>query len=212
MALFTPDSFRTKLDKLLPTQESIETLSHWLLFHHRHADSVIDIWNQYILQSTLSIDKKLTLLYVMNDVVQKSKRKGQGEFAEGFCLVLDKVLSDPIWNDNDAQRQHLMRLISVWEERQIFPKSELNRFKLLTSVQDERVESTKNEEQKHTLVPNAIQEHSKLAALLSYFQKWSNALTSISKDSITEEDHLIHSRLIKLLRETLEEEEKFIES
>lgn len=211
MALFTPDSFRTKLDKLLPTQESIETLSHWLLFHHRHANSAIDTWNQFILQPTLPIDKKLTLLYVMNDVVQKSKRKGQVEFAEGFCSVLDTVLSDPVWKENDPQRQQLMRLISVWGERQIFPKSELNRFESLISTQDEHSESNTNEKQKHSLVHNTIQEHSKLVSLLNYCQKWSTALTSISKDSITEEDRVIHSRLIELLCETLKEEEKFIE-
>lgn len=42
---FTDQSFRGKLAELNSTQQSIQTLSLWLIHHRKHVDTYVNIWN-----------------------------------------------------------------------------------------------------------------------------------------------------------------------
>ena len=47
-------ALRAKLAKLQPTQESIETLSQWCIFHRRRAKAVVSTWEQELVAATAS--------------------------------------------------------------------------------------------------------------------------------------------------------------
>lgn len=42
---FSDQSFRGKLAELNTTQQSIQTLSLWLIHHRKHAETYVSIWN-----------------------------------------------------------------------------------------------------------------------------------------------------------------------
>ena len=65
-------------------------------------------------------------MYLANDVVQNSKKKGP-EFAKEFGLVMRKVFDHLAQIDLEEKTiMSLVRLIGIWQERQIFDKKTLH--------------------------------------------------------------------------------------
>jgi hypothetical protein len=62
------DGYRLKLDRLDPTQESIEALSAWCQYLRRHSTRLVQIWGDVFAKS--DVDKQLVLLYLANDIAQ----------------------------------------------------------------------------------------------------------------------------------------------
>ena len=61
-------------------------------------------------------------MYLANDVVQNSKKKGP-EYAKEFGLVLKKAFDHLASIEFEEKTiMSLMRLINIWQERQIFDK------------------------------------------------------------------------------------------
>lgn len=126
---FSSDIFNKKLSSLQETQESIVTISQWVLFHHKHCKDLADIWSSFILQSNQPSNKKLSLLYLCNDVVQQARHKRKGEFITEFGRVLPQVLNK-IHNKLDRQIvPKVDRLINVWEQRNVFSLNDIKKFR-----------------------------------------------------------------------------------
>ncbi|CAN4079068.1 unnamed protein product [Withania somnifera] len=106
-----------KLAKLNSSQQSIETLSHWCIFHMNKAKQVVETWAQQFHCSPR--EQRLAFLYLANDILQNSRRKGS-EFVGEFWKVLPDALRDVIVNGNEFGRNAALRLISIWEERKVF--------------------------------------------------------------------------------------------
>lgn len=106
-----------KLAKLNSSQQSIETLSHWCIFHMNKAKQVVETWSQQFHCSPR--EQRLAYLYLANDILQNSRRKGS-EFVGEFWKVLPDALRDVIENGNEFGRNAALRLISIWEERKVF--------------------------------------------------------------------------------------------
>lgn len=106
-----------KLAKLNSSQQSIETLSHWCIFHMNKAKQVVETWAQQFHCSPR--EQRLAFLYLANDILQNSRRKGS-EFVGEFWKVLPDALRDVIENGNEFGRNAALRLISIWEERKVF--------------------------------------------------------------------------------------------
>lgn len=134
MANFSPEALYIKLSKLINTQESIETLSHWILFHHKHVRTTVKICQDYIMNE--GPKQKLLTLFLINDVVQKNKRKDKNDFIEGFSGVLPSLLSH-VYNRSDEDiRKQILRLVHIWEERCIFEKNDIEIMKnTLSNIQ-----------------------------------------------------------------------------
>lgn len=106
-----------KLAKLNSSQQSIETLSHWCIFHMNKAKQVVETWAQQFHCSPR--EQRLSFLYLANDILQNSRRKGS-EFVGEFWKVLPDALRDVVENGNDFGRNAALRLISIWDERKVF--------------------------------------------------------------------------------------------
>ena len=61
---YTDDAVKAKLSALNETQESIVTVSQWIMFHRRHADRTATIWLQKLKEAGSS--KRLNLIYLVN--------------------------------------------------------------------------------------------------------------------------------------------------
>uniref|UniRef100_A0A0D9XNN7 CID domain-containing protein n=1 Tax=Leersia perrieri TaxID=77586 RepID=A0A0D9XNN7_9ORYZ len=64
-------------------------------------------------------DKKVSFLYLSNDILQNSKRKG-GEFVNEFWRVLPGLLKDFYVNGGEDGKKVVGRLIDIWDERKVF--------------------------------------------------------------------------------------------
>ncbi|XP_072970193.1 uncharacterized protein [Typha angustifolia] len=106
-----------KLAKLNNSQQSIETLSHWCIFHRNNAKQVVETWEREF--HCVPKDKRVSFLYLANDILQNSRRKGM-EFITEFWRVLPDALSDVLKNGDEFGRNAVMRLVCIWEDRKVF--------------------------------------------------------------------------------------------
>ncbi|PON54200.1 RNA polymerase II-binding domain containing protein [Trema orientale] len=63
--------------------------------------------------------EKVPLLYLANDILQNSKRKGN-EFVSEFWKVLPAALKDVLQKGDDRGKTVVSRLVAIWEERRVF--------------------------------------------------------------------------------------------
>ena len=126
MAAFSEDNFVKKLADLNNSQQSIQTLSLWLIHHRKHSKTIVEIWIKELKKARGS--KKLTLLYLANDVVQNSKKKGP-EFNRDFRPVLVDAFKDAFKDADDKTRGSLDRLLAVWLERGVYEAELLDKIR-----------------------------------------------------------------------------------
>lgn len=106
-----------KLARLNNSQQSIETLSHWCIFHMNKAKQVVETWDRQFHCSPR--EQRLSFLYLANDILQNSRRKGS-EFVAEFWKVLPDALKDVIENGDDFGKNAALRLVNIWDERKVF--------------------------------------------------------------------------------------------
>ncbi|GLT81649.1 hypothetical protein SLE2022_000860 [Rubroshorea leprosula] len=114
---FNPQILVDKLAKLNNSQASIETLSHWCIFHMNKAKQVVETWDRQF--HCAPREQRLAFLYLANDILQNSRRKGS-EFVGEFWKVLPDALRDVINSGDEFGRNSAMRLIGIWEDRKVF--------------------------------------------------------------------------------------------
>ncbi|KAI3981093.1 hypothetical protein MKX01_032233 [Papaver californicum] len=116
-SVFNEQILADKLSKLNNTQQCIETLSHWCIFHRTKAELVVATWEKQFHASQKA--QKIPFLYLANDILQNSKRKGT-EFVAEFWKVLPGALKDVHENGDDHGKTVVSRLVGIWEERRVF--------------------------------------------------------------------------------------------
>lgn len=128
---FSPKAYQKKLEALQDTQESIVSISQWLLFHHRHSKEICELWAQYILSDdpNVNLKKKLALLYLCNDIVQQGRHRREPEFTKGFANVLPRIFNRIYPTVNPNLQPKVDRLVNVWEQRSIFDKLDIGKMR-----------------------------------------------------------------------------------
>ncbi|XP_011097607.1 regulation of nuclear pre-mRNA domain-containing protein 1B [Sesamum indicum] len=116
-SVFSEQILADKLSKLNSTQQCIETLSHWCIFHRSKAELVVATWDKQFHSSDIA--QKVPLLYLANDILQNSKRKGN-EFVTEFWKVLPSALKEVANKGDDRGKNVVSRLVGIWEERRVF--------------------------------------------------------------------------------------------
>ncbi|XP_022739762.1 regulation of nuclear pre-mRNA domain-containing protein 2-like isoform X3 [Durio zibethinus] len=106
-SIFSEQILADKLSKLNSTQQCIETLSHWCIFHQSKAELVVVTWDKQFHSSQMV--QKVPLLYLANDILQNSKRKGN-EFVNEFWKVLPAALKDLLEKGDDRGKNVVSRL------------------------------------------------------------------------------------------------------
>nr|CAD1817387.1 unnamed protein product [Ananas comosus var. bracteatus] len=109
---FSDQVLAEKLSKLNSSQQSIESLSHWCISHRKKAKPVVETWEKQFNSS--SKEQKVSFLYLANDILQNSKRKGSefvNEFWKSFFQLLVEVMNVTV---------PPYTTIEIWEERRVF--------------------------------------------------------------------------------------------
>lgn len=78
-------------------------------------------------------NKKLTFMYLANDVIQNSKKKGP-EYGNEFGQILTKAFQhlSSIQN-NERIKSSLSRLLTIWKERDVYDDWQITEFQLALS-------------------------------------------------------------------------------
>ncbi|KAH8345900.1 hypothetical protein KR067_008723 [Drosophila pandora] len=122
MSAFTESALLKKLAELNSSQQSIQTLSLWLIHHRKHSAAIVKTWQREL--ENVPEPKKLTFMYLANDVIQNSKKKGP-EYGKEFSHVLAKIFSHIGEKCNsDKLLGSLGRILNIWLERGVYdPKT-----------------------------------------------------------------------------------------
>ncbi|KAH7283531.1 hypothetical protein KP509_34G011700 [Ceratopteris richardii] len=114
---FNSQILAEKLKKLNNSQQSIETLSHWCIFHRKKARLVVETWDKQFRE--LSKEQQVPFLYLANDILQNSRRRG-GEFVTEFWKILPGALKDVLQKGDDRVHNVVFRLVDIWDDRKVF--------------------------------------------------------------------------------------------
>ena len=86
---FSSSALDHRLKDLTNSQHSIEGLSLWVVKHRKHARTAVEIWLKELCKAGPA--RKLTLLFLSNDIVQNSRKKGL-DLNREFSKVMAKAL------------------------------------------------------------------------------------------------------------------------
>ncbi|XP_021785778.1 regulation of nuclear pre-mRNA domain-containing protein 1A isoform X5 [Papio anubis] len=84
--------------------------------------------SRFIYVVTAKPNRKLTFLYLANDVIQNSKRKGP-EFTKDFAPVIVEAFKHVSSETDESCKKHLGRVLSIWEERSVYENDVLEQLK-----------------------------------------------------------------------------------
>ncbi|XP_058834385.1 regulation of nuclear pre-mRNA domain-containing protein 1B [Topomyia yanbarensis] len=123
MASFTESGLVKKLLELNPSQQSIQTLSLWLIHHRKHHSIIVKTWLKELQKAPTS--KKLTFMFLANDVIQNSKKKGP-EFGKEFENALVKAFKFIAQSGPEEKTIHsLNRILTIWAERGVYEEARI---------------------------------------------------------------------------------------
>ncbi|XP_020219467.1 regulation of nuclear pre-mRNA domain-containing protein 2 isoform X2 [Cajanus cajan] len=105
--IFDGQILAEKLLKLNNSQQSIESLSHWCISHRKRAKEIVETWDK--LFNASQKEQGISFLYLANDILQNSRRKGS-EFVNEFWKVLPVALRHVYESGDEHGRKVVNRL------------------------------------------------------------------------------------------------------
>ncbi|KAJ6444181.1 regulator of Ty1 transposition protein 103 [Purpureocillium lavendulum] len=115
---YNDDSVLARLSSLNESHDSIATAAQWIMFHRRHADRTVQLWMQRLKDS--SSTKRLSLVYLANEVVQQSRIRHKEDFVIAFSPVVAEASAIAYKGAPAEIQTKLRRVIDVWKDRTIF--------------------------------------------------------------------------------------------
>jgi regulator of Ty1 transposition protein 103 len=93
-------------------------LSHWCVFHRKRAKYLAPVWQKELRSAPGK--RKLSFLYLANDVLQNSRKKGP-EWIEALWPKMEWGMKHVIRGVSDTKtKESCAKLVKVWQERRIF--------------------------------------------------------------------------------------------
>ncbi|KAK1804747.1 hypothetical protein P4O66_003601 [Electrophorus voltai] len=124
MSVFSESALEKKLAELSNSQQSVQTLSLWLIHHRKHSKTIVKVWYNELKKAQVS--RKLTFLYLANDVIQNSKKKGP-EFTQDFAPLIIDAFKHVSSEGEDGCKKQLDRVLSIWQERAVYENDLLDK-------------------------------------------------------------------------------------
>lgn len=115
-------NFTRKLQDLNPSTISIQSLSKWMLFNYKAAAQLVRTWTKEFM--ILKPERKLVFMYLANDVMQQSRKKGK-DFINEWQKVLPGVYFNIFKTCGGIPKTttEAARLGQIWQERGMFEAS-----------------------------------------------------------------------------------------
>jgi len=131
MADVFASTFLQKLSALESSQKSISEASAFMLQHAQFCK----LQSEIILKTFkgTSLEKQINLIYLVNDVVQTSKRSHGELFTAGLHTFLGRAFCILAKTKDNGSLQKLQRLCQIWTERNIFRYDQIHSFQQILS-------------------------------------------------------------------------------
>ena len=68
----------------------------------------------------MTIPKQLGMLYLANDILQNSRKKGP-EFVHEFYRILPRAVKHLLKHGDEKAKRAASRLVEIWEDRKVGP-------------------------------------------------------------------------------------------
>ncbi|XP_052896518.1 regulation of nuclear pre-mRNA domain-containing protein 1B [Anopheles moucheti] len=134
MSSFTETGLVKKLFELNQSQQSIQTLSLWLIHHRKHHSIIVKTWLKELQRAPSA--KKLTFMYLANDVIQNSKKKGP-EFGREFEHVLLKAFKNVAQSSPEPKTiNSLNRILGIWGDRAVYEEPKIKEYSTVLNGTD----------------------------------------------------------------------------
>ncbi|RNA41091.1 regulation of nuclear pre-mRNA domain-containing 1B-like isoform X1 [Brachionus plicatilis] len=124
---FSEASLQKKFAELTNTQQSVQTLSLWLIHHRKNSKTIVSTWYKE-LTGNPKPDRKLTLLYLANDILQNSRKKGN-EYLKEFSNIMSDAIGDIAKYSDDKTRFTVERILNIWKDRKIYQDDQIEKFR-----------------------------------------------------------------------------------
>ncbi|KAI4252261.1 MAG: hypothetical protein LQ352_004393 [Teloschistes flavicans] len=118
---YNDDAVKARLSSLNESHESIATVAQWVIFHRRHADRTCVLWLERLRETP--INRRLTLIYLANEVVQQSKIRRKEDFIGAFSPVVVEGTATAYKGATSDVQEKIRRTVGVWSDRKIFDKT-----------------------------------------------------------------------------------------
>eukprot|EP00210_Caulerpa_lentillifera_P000543 g524.t1 len=105
---------KEKFRELHDTQATVVSTANFLIENSAESKAIVKAWNQEFIKARP--EKKLTLLYLANDVLQRCKTS---DFLSEFIHFLPKATAHLYKHGNEELRSNLDRLVEVWDQRKV---------------------------------------------------------------------------------------------
>jgi len=112
---FEEEKFMKTIVNLKDTQESIQGVSGWCITNRKFAYKIARCWLKVI--KKVKIDQKLVLFYLVNDILQHSKKRDYVELLDKFRNLVKEAM--PHLKDEKIVPK-VNRCLAIWEERGVF--------------------------------------------------------------------------------------------
>ncbi|XP_019737132.1 regulation of nuclear pre-mRNA domain-containing protein 2 isoform X3 [Hippocampus comes] len=123
------------------TMESIQSISGWCIENKKQSGLVVRYWMKWLKKS--DNNHRLNLFYLANDVIQNCKRKNAIVFRSAFADVLPNAA---LLIKDAKVRKSVERILSIWEERSVYPEELLTQLKANLNKKEKDREKQKEKE------------------------------------------------------------------
>ncbi|KAJ8304572.1 hypothetical protein KUTeg_018155 [Tegillarca granosa] len=140
------ENIERKMQAVSNTQDSVQSLSLWIIHHKSQHKRIVDVWYKVIKKS--STKHKLTLFNVCNDVVQNGKRKHAAVYVDTFRDILKDAI---VYVGEEKIKSNVERILNIWKERNVFPASFVSELQetLASAKAKAKVSTSKVKESSH---------------------------------------------------------------
>jgi regulator of Ty1 transposition protein 103 len=115
---YNDDAVLARLSALNDSHDSIATAAQWIMFHRRHADRTVQLWMQRLKDSSAS--RRLSLVYLANEVAQQSRIRHKEDFIIAFSPVVAEATAIAYKGAPADLQGKIRRVVEVWKDRAIF--------------------------------------------------------------------------------------------
>ncbi|ETI28082.1 hypothetical protein G647_00531 [Cladophialophora carrionii CBS 160.54] len=115
---FSDEALKAKLSTLNETQDSIVSVSQWIMFHKRHADRIANYWLTRLRDAPPP--KRLNFIYLVNDIVQNARARKRSEFPDAFSPLMAEAIQTAYRSSPPEIQAKIRRVVEVWRTRNVF--------------------------------------------------------------------------------------------
>ncbi|XP_046912580.2 uncharacterized protein LOC124493532 [Dermatophagoides farinae] len=126
MSSFSETNLVKKLENVTSSQESIQSLSLWVIHYQKHYKKIVEQWLKCYTRD--KSDHQLVLFYLANDIVQNAKKKNLSHYLSEFMNALREACK--VTNDEKIMN-NIHRVLSIWQDRSVYSKEFINELREL---------------------------------------------------------------------------------